>query len=385
MKILHICQYFNENMGYQENILPLYQEKMGNEVYIVTSNRENEFFDNDKQRIKEIGTTNYKGITLIRKDIYFENKNKFVIFKNLYRLIEKIRPDYIFHHGLTSPSMFTIIKYKKNNSNVMLVCDLHAMYENTMRSNKSYFYHKVFWRNILQNKIKFINKIFCVCPESIDFAKDVYNIPENILMLLPLGGDILNLNNYNNIRDKYRNKLGIKKGDLLIIHAGKMAPRKKTEVLLNSFKFIDERRIKLILIGDIDKIYYKTLSKYINNDKRITYIGWKNPENLSKYFCAGDILIQPGTASAIFEEAICNGLPIILDKTKIGDYLVSRKNGVVLPKINEKEISEAINYLNKNRGILKKMHKNAIIFAQTELSYKEIAKKSLSFIGDINY
>ena len=44
MKILHICQYFQENMGYQENTLPVAQKEIGNEVYIVTSNRECEFF-----------------------------------------------------------------------------------------------------------------------------------------------------------------------------------------------------------------------------------------------------------------------------------------------------------------------------------------------------
>lgn len=377
MKILHICQYFQENMRYQENVLPIAHKGIGNCVYIITSDRECVYFSNKKQRIKKVEIKNYNGVTLIRSDIYFELKNKFVVFKGLYRLIKKINPDYIYHYGLTSPSLFTVTKYKKNNPNVVLVCEFHAMYENTMRTTMSIFYHKVIWRNIIKSKIKFIDKIFFIAPECMDFIHEVYKVPKIKLNFLPLGGDISNINNYDYIRKKYRNKLNIKNRELLIIHAGKITPLKKTETLLKSFKFIKEKNIKLIMIGAIENGYKKILTNFINNDNRITYLGWKNPEELSKVFCAGDILIQPGTASVIFEQAICNGLPIVLSKTKLGQYLVSKDNGIVLQKIDEKELSKIINYFNQNRGILKEMHENAINFAQEELSYKVIAKKSI--------
>ena len=205
------------------------------------------------------------------------------------------------------------------------------------------------------------------------------------MRFLPLGGDISNIDNYNFFRNKYRNMLNVKEEELLIIHAGKIVPAKKTEKLLNSLKFVNEKNIKLILVGSIYKEYRKILNKNINNDKRITYIGWKNAEELSKIFCAGDVLIQPGSSSAIFEQAICSGLPIVLRKTKLGQYLVSKDNGILLKKDDEREISKIIIQLNKNKKILKKMHLNAINFAQTELSYKEIAKKSISSVGDINH
>ena len=40
-------------MGYQENMLPIAQKKIGNKVYIITSDREHEFFNNKKRRIKK--------------------------------------------------------------------------------------------------------------------------------------------------------------------------------------------------------------------------------------------------------------------------------------------------------------------------------------------
>ena len=385
MKILHICQYFQEDMGYQENMLPIAQKKIGNKVYIITSDREHEFFNNKKRRIKKVNIQNYKGVILIRSDINFELVNRFVVFKNLYKIINRIKPDYIFHHDLTAPSLFTVLNYKKNNPNVILVCDSHAEHANTAKTIISYFYHRIIWRNILRTRIKFIDKIFCISPECIDFVRKIYNIPGEILRFLPLGGDISNIDNYNFFRNKYRNMLNVKEEELLIIHAGKIVPAKKTEKLLNSLKFVNEKNIKLILVGSIYKEYKKILNKNINNDKRITYIGWKNAEELSKIFCAGDVLIQPGSSSAIFEQAICSGLPIVLRKTKLGQYLVSKDNGILLKKDDEREISKIIIQLNKNKKILKKMHLNAINFAQTELSYREIAKKSISSVGDINH
>ena len=37
MKIVHIQQYFNEGFGYQENVLPYYQKKLGHDVIMITS------------------------------------------------------------------------------------------------------------------------------------------------------------------------------------------------------------------------------------------------------------------------------------------------------------------------------------------------------------
>jgi hypothetical protein len=39
MKIIHICQYYNDGFGYQENLLPRYQAKLGHDVMVITSDR----------------------------------------------------------------------------------------------------------------------------------------------------------------------------------------------------------------------------------------------------------------------------------------------------------------------------------------------------------
>ncbi|UXZ09720.1 hypothetical protein F1C14_14220 [Clostridium perfringens] len=83
MKIVHIHQYYNDGMGYQENILPRYHKKLNNEVFLITSDLSNGF---DKEsRSKEKGTYYDNGIIIKRIGIYCEFKNRFVIFKDLYK------------------------------------------------------------------------------------------------------------------------------------------------------------------------------------------------------------------------------------------------------------------------------------------------------------
>ena len=93
MKIVHISNYYFDKLGYHENLLPRYQQKIGNDVILITSDRSlfpyNQIGDHEEKEgrflIKVLET---KG----------ESKQRFVIFKNLYDCLVELKPDYIFHH-----------------------------------------------------------------------------------------------------------------------------------------------------------------------------------------------------------------------------------------------------------------------------------------------
>ncbi|TZE83082.1 glycosyltransferase family 4 protein [Calorimonas adulescens] len=377
MKIVHICQYFAEDMGYQENLLPVYQKILGHKVYIITSDREPLFHNNKDKRIVGKLIKNYKGVELFRINIKYESINRFVIFNDLYNLLENIQPDYIFHHGITVPSLFTAIKYVKKNPYVILNCDIHSDYNNSMRNYFSEIYHKVIWRNIIKFCLPYIKKIYCVAPESLKFAENVYKIYKDKLEFLPLGGDTKVLENYDMVRSKYRKLLGINDNELLFVHAGKITSSKNTKLLLESFNHLEFNNIHLLIIGDIENSYYKELEPYIVVNKRIKYIGWKSSEELEKYFCAADLLIQPGSLSAIFEQAICCGLPVVLKECELNKFLVSNNNGILLKQMTSEELENILRTVIENRDLIDVMHKKAVEFAQNSLSYQVIANKTL--------
>ena len=145
MKILHICQYYHPGLGYQENLLPYYQSKLGNEVIVVTSDRILPVMRN----VKAASIINYKpgeyednSVRIVRLKTTREFKNRFVFFKGLYEFLEVENPDYIFHHGLTSPSMYTVYKYKKAHRSSFLTIDNHS---DLMISARNWLWKKVYY------------------------------------------------------------------------------------------------------------------------------------------------------------------------------------------------------------------------------------------------
>jgi len=55
MKIAHVTYYYNDGTGYQDNLLPQYQEKQGHEVVVLTTDLVAPFNNSkaQKDRIKK--------------------------------------------------------------------------------------------------------------------------------------------------------------------------------------------------------------------------------------------------------------------------------------------------------------------------------------------
>lgn len=126
MKIVHICQYYNDGYGYQENLLPRYQKKLGHDVKVITSDRMSYFAGEKEPKIVGTGRFEDSGVPIERLPIWAEFKGRFVWFKGLDKTLQKEQPDYIFHHGVMSPSLITCSKYKAKNPAVFLAADNHS-------------------------------------------------------------------------------------------------------------------------------------------------------------------------------------------------------------------------------------------------------------------
>ena len=146
MKIVHICQYYNDGYGYQENLLPRYQKKLGHDVKVITSDRMSYFAGEKEPKIVGTGRFEDSGVPIERLPIWAEFKGRFVWFKGLDKTLQKEQPDYIFHHGVMSPSLITCSKYKAKNPAVFLAADNHLDLNNSAR-NKLWRlgYYQLLW------------------------------------------------------------------------------------------------------------------------------------------------------------------------------------------------------------------------------------------------
>lgn len=338
MKIVHVNGYFMENAAYQENLLPVGQYELGHEVYLVTSRFEPIMKVNANSRTLPIGTTAYKGIHIIRIEEYFEIKNNGgVILKNLMPVFKKIRPDIIFFHDV-SPMLIIGVIYKFFNPKVELHIDFHSDENNSRNSRLGPLLHWIF-RVFFFFFGGLFKKFFCVAPETLDFVHKYYKIPKDKLSFLPLPGDASLLKKYTQIRTKVREELNLNVEHKIIVHTGKMPKHRETLLVLNAFKSIKEPNLRLLIAGSIDDEFSQIFNEFCSSDSRIINLGWLKADELRQIFIASDVLLQPGGLSNSFIDAICCGLPLILNNTPQGQNLTSFKNGVLL---NEKTVKELV-------------------------------------------
>jgi len=332
MKIVHVTGYFAPQMAYQENLLPVGQFELGHEVFILTGKNEPDFGFNRETRKNPAGQFNYQGVIVIRLDDYFEITNKGPILKGLLRKLRELRPDILFIHDV-GISFLAGILYKLLNPKVRLQVDSHSTSSNARNSKIGPFYHGIFKILFLLFRKKF-DRIFATAPETVDFMCRYYGLSEDEITLLPLPGDPSLLSKIDEIRIRVRNELNIHDDLKILVHTGKLPGDKETEAVLLAFARNPRADLRLLIVGSVDESFKPIFERYLNSDSRIIYLGWVNSSRLRELFLAAELLVQPGSLSNTFIDAICCGLPVLLDDTPQGRHLTSFENGRVVSRGN---------------------------------------------------
>lgn len=330
MRIVHVTGYFAANMAYQENLLPVGQAELGHEVYILTGRNEPDFGFNSESRYNNPGKFSYFDVTVYRLDHYFEITNKGPILKGLMRNLRIIRPDVLFIHDVGTSFLVGIL-YKLLYPHVLLQVDCHSTSSNARNSKLGPLYHG-FFKVMFQIFRKKFDRIFATAPETVEFMCRYYGLSERYISLLPLPGDPSLLCQAKEIRAKVRGEIDISEGVQVVVHTGKLPGDKETEAVLKAFMSESDNNRRLLIAGSVEDSYMDTLCSYMKNDSRVIYLGWLKASRLREIFLASDLLVQPGSLSNSFIDAICCGLPVLLDDTPQGRYLTSFGNGMVIQR-----------------------------------------------------
>lgn len=377
--LIGLASIFTEGMTYQDNLLADQIRKDGHEVTIIADCYK--FKNGNIVKVDEEDTILDNGIRLIRKK-YKNFLGEFVSGKiravnGLFSLLMDLKPDIIFHHGLQSYEMLTIVKYKKANQNVKFYVDSHEDFHNSATNIVSKkLLHGIFYKIIIQRSLKYIDKVFCVAYESFDFLKRMYNVPEDIMEFYPLGGVVFEEKDRLKKRDFIRKELEIKEENILIIHTGKMNKLKRTIEVVNAFKQVASDEIHLILIGTLNEDIKDDVEKIILVDPRIKFLGWKNGSELMDYLCAGDLYLQPGTQSATMQNAACCKNALALYPYPSHKYLFKDHSFYIK---SEDDIRNLLESILKDKTILSEKRENSYLIALEKLNYKALANRLYNF------
>jgi glycosyltransferase involved in cell wall biosynthesis len=372
MKIVHIQQYFDEAMGYQENLLPYYQMLLGHEVVVLTSTRTNGF--NGKPRIQPAGQQTENGFRVVRLDIRFDWPGKFVCFRNLETALESEKPDYIFHHSVTSPSIAVVCAYKKKHPSVFLALDNHADCNISIRNPVvRWLYYQLIWRQFLAWQDRWINLYFGVTPGRCLFLTEEMGVPSSKVRLLPIGADVNHLPDTRD-RESFYREFQLVGGELIFVHGGKITPEKQIDRLVEAFSRIDDPKARLFLFGEIKD---PKVARLVELDARIRFLGWLNRQETLNLLSNSDLGVWPTQHTTLLEDCVAVGLPLMVRYYGSTSHLISR-SGIFIYEGSVREIQDRLQLVLENRSLLDSF-KQAAKEQREVLSYLRIADESVTY------
>lgn len=334
MKIVHLIDYFQPQIGYQETFLAKQQIKMGHAVCIVTSDRYFPFpyYENSVGNIlgkRYIGPKRQEeeGISTIRLSSIEIPKTNVIYLRNLESTLSALNPDFILCHGVYSFTSYRAARYKKK-LRTKLIYDTHASSFNTNFSSSipKRAYHFIFKHFFSRKIIKAADKIFAVGDDEQEFIIRDLGLSKSEIPIIRLGVETEIFKFSEKDREKMREKLKIDSHEIVIVYAGKITRNKDVHILIHAFKNLKNERIKILLIGGGEEKYVNVI-KMISKKKNIIHIPFLKNKELPLYYSAADIGVWPGNFSITIYEALSCGLPTIVSRMKSTEFLV--KNNLV--------------------------------------------------------
>ena len=165
----------------------------------------------------------------------------------------------------------------------------------------------------------------------------------------------------------FKNKYHIFNDDFVVMFAGRFRPGKGIIELIEAFNYIQNKKIKLLLVGDFvktfndEKAFEESILYGIKSNKSIIHVGRIDQEDMPCFYYIADILVVPSTceeaAGLVAIEGMSFGLPIIYTNSGGLPEYVDENCGIriALDKHLSTNIYKAILKLFNNHKLCEKM------------------------------
>lgn len=398
MKLVLICEFFDEALEYQENLLAKYYALAGHDVTIITSTiRSIQDYYNDRDYGKGPGSDTQTSFgRLIRVPYRINLKHRIKIFESLGDLLSALEPDLLYFHDI-SPNLIDGVRHVKQHPECPMILDYHADATNSGSSWASrWILHGTIRRAFLSYARPHLRKIFPIVPAGIEFLHKYYGVPLDEMELLPLGTDqefaqkVLDSDS----RSRVRAALGLDDKSFLIFTGGKLTPLKRTECLLEAVNSLNDPNVHVVVAGSADvslAAYNSQLEALSAANSNIHMLGWQDRTSIYEYMSASDLAIFPASQSVMWQQSMGMGLPLIVSERSEGQrgvqyvgYLNRHDNVIVLDPDapTPAQIAGHIARLSKDRDALHAMAQGARQTAAEILDYRSICETTLRYCAE---
>ena len=393
MKIVMVCEFFDETLEFQENLLAEYYVRNGHEVVVITSTFDSVFdYYNDRHDSSAPARTYvHNGFKVMKLKYRYNFLNRLRAYTSLNGILEQERPHLIFVHDII-PNLPEMVRYVRRHPDCKMIMDYHADYSNSGANWLSRkILHGVLRKRILDHARPHLEKIFPVVPAGFTFLEEVYGVPREEMELLPLGTDLEfgAQVRASGAREKVRADLGMASTDFVVFTGGKLEPRKLTERLFEAAAALARPDMHVIVVGTVADPQYESMLKQAAEGARVHFVGWQDKSGVYRHLAASDVAVFPASQSVLWQQSIGMGLPLIVSERSelinwhwqdVG-YLNRHDNVLILdherPLVGQ--IAEHLACLMDDRSELGRRSSGARETAAEILDWNELIKKTLRF------
>lgn len=294
--------------------------------------------------------------------------------------IIKERPDLIFINCSQICNIKNLRKIKSALPNVKMVLDFSTKYLNSAQNWMSKnILHRIIYRRWIQKALPYVDKVFYISQESKDFAREMYGIPESMMKHNNLPGETIGPDVKKRFKAEIFKKLNLSEDKTLILYSGKIYPDKKVDNLVRAFSRNKNPDLRLLIIGVYtDESQRAVIEPVIAGDERISFMNFVSGDELTKYLCAADLYIQPGSISQTCQTAVCCGTPLAFNDIPTHREIYNG-NGFFVE--SEDDILNILNRISSDQNLLPTMSTLSYEMAAKELDFKIIYAKILAAVG----
>jgi glycosyltransferase involved in cell wall biosynthesis len=186
----------------------------------------------------------------------------------------------------------------------------------------------------------------------------------------------------------YKNKLGFKNTDQLLIMIGSIKPLKGNDIVLDAFKklgieFIKKHNLHLIFAGQgplAEEL--RAIVKNSDIEHHIHFLGNISNDVIHEIYSAASIYITASwfeSLSITLLEAMSNSLPILASDIEVfRSNIKSNENGLLFEKNNSSELAIGIKKLIENPDYANLLGQNARKVFDERFSFEKVCNKMLN-------
>lgn len=388
MKIVMLCEFYNEDLDYQEVMLAKYYRSLCHDVIVITGTTTSvhDYMADKDGKLGDI-VEDGKYAKIYRLPIRARILRKIVIYKNISNIVKTEAPDLLYFHDII-PNMLESFSYLRDNPEVCAILDYHADFSNSGATWLSRLLLHRFTRRLVLRCIRpRLSAILPIVPGSQRFLASLYGISTDATELFPLGVDTREVAavRQSNARTALRRELCIPEDALVVFTGGKLTPLKRTEEALLAVASLADPAIHIIVVGAVTgNPDYDALLKRVAG-ATAHFVGWQDRLGVYRYQAAADLAVFPASQSVLWQQSIGMGLPLIVSegsgtgRARQDVSYMNRGNIHVLDPAQglSSQIATFLATCRDSRDILRKMASAADTVTRTLLSYDRLARRTL--------